>query len=90
MAIRKQRLAHRVATQAQDSTAAMTGGHPAVPGTPMMMPLAEVVVVAAPGGQYTVGYQEYSPLFTPGDWSGGMIPATGPGRWDQLRAAGRP
>jgi hypothetical protein len=90
MAFRKQRLKQRITAQSTNSSVAAAGGHPPVPGTPMEMPLAQVVVGMAPGGQYSVGYQEYSPLYTPGDWTGGAIPQTAPGQWDQLRAAGRP
>jgi len=88
MAIRRQRLRHRILAMGSTSPelAAVT------PATPMVMPLARVVVGAAQsgagsyGGYVTLGSAEYLPLFTT---DGAVVPATGPGTWGQLAAAGR-
>lgn len=68
---------------------AMGQYHPAgTAATPMVMPLAQVTVTAAPAGQYqTVAYQDLTPIWTA---DGAAIPATTPGNWGQLAAAGRP
>ena len=55
----------------------------------MSMPISQVVVGPPYAGTVTVGYSEYAPLYLTGD-QGGAVPGTGPGHWDQLRAAGRP
>ena len=89
MAVRKQKLSHRIAAQSSNSATAMGDSHPAVPNTPMSMPISQVVVGPPYAGTVTVGYSEYAPLYLTGD-QGGAVPGTGPGRWDQLRAAGRP
>jgi hypothetical protein len=89
MAVRKQKLRQRIAAQPSNSATAMGDAHPAVPGTPMAMPLSQVVVGPPYSGAVSVGYAEFAPLFLTGD-QGGAVPGTGPGRWDQLRAAGRP
>jgi hypothetical protein len=57
------------------------------------MPLAQVIVYPAPGGQYsTIAYQGLAPIFTSGSpgVGGAAVPASSPGRWGQLIAAGRP
>jgi hypothetical protein len=88
MAIRKQRLRHRIAAMGGQQAAVAAASHPAgTAATPMVMPLSVVVVSAAQGQYVTLGSMEYTPLFAP---DGAMIPATGPGRWGQLAAAGRP
>lgn len=89
MAIRKQRLSHRIAAAGSKSqrAAVAAGYHPAgTAETPMLMPIAAVVVSAAQGQYVTLGSMEYSPLFTT---DGAVIPAVAPGRWGQLAAAGR-
>lgn len=53
------------------------------PGTPEVAP-ASIIYVQAPG---TVGLGPLAPMLTA---DGALIPATQPGGWDQLRAAGRP
>ena len=91
MAVRKQRLHHRIAAQHQNSAAAMENAHPAVssvPATPMDMPLSMVVTAPDPSGQYaTIAYHEAVPLFTA---DGAVVPGVPPGSWGQLHAAGRP
>lgn len=88
MAVRKQKLHHRIRDQDDQMEAAMAGGHPAIPGTPMERPLAVVVTAPDPSGQYaTIAYSEAVPLYTA---DGAVVPGTPPGTWDQLRAAGRP
>lgn len=64
----------------------VTGGQ-ASPPAPMVMPLAEVLVspVTQPG-YVTLGYRGLVPIWAP---DGQTIPARAPGRWAQLRAAGR-
>lgn len=89
MAIRKQRLRHRVAAMGtmQQQAQVAAGYHPVgTAETPMVMPVAAVVVSAAQGQYVTLGSMEYSPLFTA---DGAVIPAVAPGRWAQLAAAGR-
>ena len=98
------RLAHRVRKSGGNHKAAMadytpapsqstvTGGSASPQGTPDVMPLALVTVHPQPGGDYsTLAYQGLAPIFTSGSLGGGAaIPATSPGRWAQLVAAGRP
>lgn len=89
MAVRRQRLRHRIAAMGspQQQAAVASGYHPAgTDQTPMVMPIAAVIVSAAQGQYVTLGSMEYSPLFTT---DGAVIPAVGPGRWGQLAAAGR-
>ena len=50
--------------------------------TPMTMPLARVMITA--GG---MTYENLQPLYTT---DGAAVPATAPGSWGQLYAAGRP
>ena len=74
-------------------TAGVTGGAASPGGAPGVMPLARVVVYPDPassGGQYsTIGYQGLAPIYTSGQ-DAAAVPATSPGRWGQLVAAGRP
>lgn len=66
----------------------VTGAGAAPGGTPMVMPLAQVLVYPAPGGTYsTLAYRGLAPVYTP---DGAAVPASQPGRWGQLAAAGRP
>lgn len=84
MALKRTTLAHRIRNVGNTQAQAMAGYHPAAPpGTVMTMPLALVQIT--PAG--TVGYQEMTPLITA---DGAPVPATTPGRWGQLIAAGRP
>jgi hypothetical protein len=53
-------------------------------GTPMVMPLAAVTYDGA-----NLAYQDLHPLET-GDVNAAPIPATTPGSWGQVHAAGRP
>lgn len=96
MAIRRQTRRHRIANvgnnQAQGQAGytpvqgAVSGGR-ASPGAAMVMPLAAVVISVADPGQYaTVGYTDLPGIFTT---DGAMVPATAPGRWGQLVAAGK-
>jgi hypothetical protein len=89
MAVRKQKLRQRIAAQPSNAATAMGNQHPAIPSTPMAMPVAQVVVGPPYAGTVSVGYAEFAPLYLAGD-RGAAVPGTGPGRWDQLRAAGRP
>lgn len=66
------------------TAAAMTGAHPAVPA-PMVMPLTQVTVNPIDQNYVTLGVADVLPL-TLAD--GAMVPATAPGRWDQLAQAG--
>ena len=69
-----------------------TGGAASPSGAPGVMPLAQVTVYPEPGrgGQYsTVAYRGLAPIFTSGQ-DAAAVPATSPGRWGQLVAAGRP
>lgn len=88
MAIRRQRLSHRVATVGDSTAAAMAAYHPAgTPATPMIMPLQHVQIIPAADGYATVAYQDMTPIWAA---DGAAIPATAPGGWGQLIAAGRP
>jgi hypothetical protein len=73
-------------------SAPVTGGAASPSGAPGVMPLAQVTVYPAPGGEYsTIAYQGLAPIFTSGSLGGGAaVPATSPGRWAQLISAGRP
>jgi hypothetical protein len=64
----------------------VTGGQ-ASPPAPMVMPLAAVWLQPVSDQYATVAYSEYHPMWAP---DGETIPAMAPGRWAQLRAAGRP
>ena len=67
---------------------ATTGSMASPGGTPAAMPLAQVLVYPAPDGQYsTIAYRGLAPIYTD---EGAAVPATSPGRWGQLAAAGRP
>jgi len=60
----------------------------ATPPAVQVMPLQAVVVGPTTGTDYvTLGMQEMTPIFTT---DGAAIPATAPGRWQQVKAAGRP
>ena len=85
MAIRRVQLHHRIRAQAGNHAAAMAGQHPAVPG-PMLLPVTAVTVHPTSNNYVTLAMQDLAPLFTA---DGAMVPATGPGRWDQLAQAGR-
>ena len=82
--IRHSLLPHRVKTQAAGSMAAMAGQHPAVPA-PMLIPLAQVTVNPVNSNYVTLAMEDLAPLTTA---DGAMVPATAPGRWDQLALAG--
>ena len=87
----RRHLKHRVQASQSVQPAAgytpVTGGAASPGGTPMVMPLSRVTV-ARTGSQYvTVGMEGLTPVFTP---DGAAIPASAPGRWAQLKAAGRP
>jgi hypothetical protein len=75
------------AQPAQPVSATVTGSA-ASPDAVSVMPEAQVLVYPEPGGAYsTLAYQGLVPLFTA---DGAVIPASAPGGWGQLRAAGRP
>jgi hypothetical protein len=69
------------------STGAQVTGGNASPTSADVMPLAQVSVYPAPGGYATIAYRGLAPIFTA---DGAAVPATAPGRWAQLFAAGRP
>jgi hypothetical protein len=74
---------NRIAATGSNMTSAMGTYHPyGTAATPMVMPLQLVTV--SMGG---VTVQDMHPLYTE---DGAIIPATAPGSWGQLRAAGRP
>lgn len=89
MAIRKQKLRHRIAQVGTVNAQAMGDYHPAGgPGTVMEMPVAQVLITPADQSGYSaVAYREIQPIWGP---MGEAIPAVSPGQWGQLRAAGRP
>jgi hypothetical protein len=84
MAFRKVLLSHRIKAQAGNQQAAMAGGHPAVPA-PMLTPLAQITVNPVNSNYVTLAMEDLAPLTTA---NGAMVPATGPGSWDQLKLAG--
>jgi len=87
------RLQQRIRSHGATRTAAAQGysqvsGSAASPMAPGVMPLAQVGVYPHPGGTYsTLAYRGLAPIFTA---SGEAVPASSPGRWGQLVAAGRP
>jgi hypothetical protein len=90
MAIRKQHLHHRIKGQAANHAAHMAAaeGHPSaatVSGI-TQMPVSMVLVNPVSSNYATLAMQEVLPIVTA---DGAMIPATAPGRWDQLYQAGR-
>jgi len=71
---------------ARDGHSQVTGGQ-ASPPSVMVMPLAQVSVYPHPGAGYsTLAYRGLTPIYTA---DGAAVPATAPGRWAQLYAAGR-
>ena len=89
MAFRPVLLHHRIKAQAATNQGAMAGAHPAVssaPETPHSTPLAVVLVQPYDSNYVTLGMQELAPIFTA---DGAAVPATMPGKWDQLALAGR-
>lgn len=92
MAIRKRQLRDRIANVGNVNRQAMGTYHPVgTAATVMVMPLALVNVTtpaASYGGNYgAITYQDATTMWGP---NGEPIPATTPGGWGQLRAAGRP
>jgi hypothetical protein len=86
MAYRKVLLSHRIMAQAVNHETAMGDAHPAAPpGTPMVMPLAAVTVHPSDSNYVTLAMQDLAPMLTA---DGAMVPATGPGAWDQVALAG--
>jgi hypothetical protein len=75
-------LKKRIAHQAMGKTAAPLTEVALPPGTPEFAPSSQIIVWA-PG---TVGIGPLAPLLTA---DGALVPATAPGTWDQLVAAGR-
>jgi hypothetical protein len=92
MAIRTQKLSHRIANVGNVNRQAMGTYHPVgTSATPMVMPLA-LVEIQAPAYSYggnlgAITYQDTTTMWGP---NGEPIPATAPGSWGQLHAAGRP
>lgn len=84
MALRRVQLHHRIKAQAANQAVSMGDAHPAVPA-PMQTPLAQVTVHPVDSNYVTLAMQGLAPLTTA---DGAMVPATGPGRWDQLALAG--
>lgn len=72
-------LAHRIARQPGQMAGHMAG-HKPLPPMEMTMPLSLVTVT-----EDATVVEEAAPLWT----NRGVVPATGTGQWDQLRAAGR-
>jgi len=88
MALRRQQLHHRIRGQATNHQQVMASGHPGpsfLPATPHVTPLSVVEVYPVSSGYVTLAASELMPIITA---DGAMVPATGPGQWDQLRLAG--
>jgi hypothetical protein len=66
---------------------AAVSGSAASPPAVMQMPLQQVTVSPARSSYVTVGAEDLVPIWTT---DGAPVPASAPGRWGQLRAAGRP
>jgi len=87
------RLKRRVASMGSSQAAAAAGyapvtGGAASPAAVSVMPQAQVIVYPHPGAGYSsIAYRGLSPIYTA---DGAAVPATSPGRWAQLIAAGRP
>jgi hypothetical protein len=87
------RLRRRVAglgSSHQATMAAYTpvGGGAASPPSVGVMPLAQVMVYPHPGAGYaTIAYRGLAPIYSA---DGAAVPASSPGRWAQLAAAGGP
>lgn len=79
----RSRLHSRIAGQHGANAAAMGAYHPhGTADTPMIMPMVHVQFSGS-GAQVQV----MAPLITP---DGRTVPATAPGRWDQVSVSGRP
>lgn len=75
------------ASEASGVMSSPNGGGAASPPGPQTMPMQAVIVGPAVGDYVTLGAQQLHPLITA---DGAAIPATAPGRWGQVVAAGRP
>jgi hypothetical protein len=75
------------AARSAKAVPAAVSGSAASPPSVMTMPLQLVTVTPAQSQYVTLGAQDLTPIWGP---MGEGIPATAPGRWGQLRAAGRP
>lgn len=75
------------ATPGADAGYKPMGSGQASPPSVMVMPLALVTVQPNTSPWVMVGMEDTAPIWTT---DGGPVPATAPGRWGQLRAAGRP
>lgn len=86
------RIKRRVAS-GQNATPGQAAGYKplaggsASPPAVMVMPVARVLVGPTTSPYVTVGMEDLTPIWTA---DGAPIPASAPGRWGQLRAAGRP
>lgn len=76
-------LKKRIVRQARGESAAPLAEVALPPGTAAFTPVQRIEVFA-PG---TVGLSPLAPMVTA---DGALVPATAPGTWDQLHAAGRP
>lgn len=87
--LRRQVVRAGTVTKAAEAGYSQVSGGAASPGgTPMVMPLAQVLVYPEPGGTYsTLAYRGLVPIYTP---DGAAVPAAQPGSWGQLARAGRP
>jgi len=75
------------ATPGQSAGYKPLGSGHASPPSVMVMPLALVTVHPATSPYVTVGMQDIAPIWAT---DGAAVASTAPGRWGQLRAAGRP
>ena len=77
------KLRRRIMGTGTAQSQAMGAYHPyGTPDTPMVMPITRVVMTAD-----GASVERLTPLVTA---NGAMIPASAPGRWGQVAAAGRP
>jgi hypothetical protein len=88
MAVRRVQLHHRIKGQAANQAAVMEGSHPSAATVSGLTVMPVAVVSVNPGipGYATLAMSELTPIITA---DGAVIPATMPGRWDQLYQAGR-
>lgn len=71
---------------AADGYQPVTGGQ-ASPAAVQVMPIARVLVGPTTSQYVSLGVEDLTPIWTT---DGAPIPASAPGRWAQLCAAGRP
>jgi hypothetical protein len=75
------------ATPGQDDGYQPLGSGNASPAAVQVMPIARVTIGPTTSPYVQLGMEDLTPIWTT---DGAAVPAIAPGRWGQLRAAGRP